>query len=185
MQIMRLLFCIALPVLGTRAALADSGTLYVGAGVTHEHLNNYGAQFNPELPGNLADISATSWKALAGVRPLHWFAVEADYFATAGSVGGCCGNRSEARALGAYAVFLTGDERFQVFGKAGIEGYRLTARYGLGGGSDKATGAGAGLGAGFQWRFGRLGVRMEYEFLPGMGTSNGQVASLGVMFDLL
>ena len=59
--------------LGTTAAQADSGLFYVGAGVTDSSLTWTGF---PEQP---VDLKNNSWKAFAGVRPLKWLAVGADY----------------------------------------------------------------------------------------------------------
>lgn len=182
---MRFLFCLIPLVSGMSIARADPLSFYFGAGVTHNSLSNFGAQFNPELPSSYADISATSWKALAGVRPLPWLAVEGDFFGTAGNTS-ALGERSEAQALAGYAVLLTGQEApLEAFFKAGISTYRMTASHpGLG--TDTAQGVAAAVGLGLQAHYGHVGLRLEFEDLPGVGTSTHglQVVSLSVLLNL-
>ena len=60
--------------LGTTAARADDALFYLGAGVTRSALTNIS---NDNLA--FSDIHTTSWKVLAGFRPISFFAVEADY----------------------------------------------------------------------------------------------------------
>ncbi len=179
---MRFLLCLGLLVLGTGIARADPETLYVGAGVSYDRYIDFGRQVNPDEPGAYSDISAASWKALVGVRPLQWFAVEAEYFATASATNSSAGTRSEARAIAAEGVFLTGKENFDAFFKAGIGHCILSS----GTGGDLASGACPVAGAGMQWHFGRVGVRLEYELLPSTAVSNGlHAVSLGVLLNLL
>src|SRR5690348_10904075 len=52
------------------AAHADNGLLYLGAGISRDSLRNITANH---------DLDSTSWKAMAGFRPISLFAVEADY----------------------------------------------------------------------------------------------------------
>jgi len=73
---MRRLIMLTVLAPGTTAAQADSGLFYLGAGVTDSSLtasnNGYIAYGTPDLKNN-------SWKAFAGVHPLKWLALEADY----------------------------------------------------------------------------------------------------------
>jgi hypothetical protein len=73
---MRRLVLLTILALGTTAVQADSDLFYVGAGATYSSLtasnNGYIAYGEPELKN-------TSWKAFAGVRPLKWLVVEAEY----------------------------------------------------------------------------------------------------------
>jgi hypothetical protein len=179
---MRFLVCLALLILGMGTARAEPMAFYFGAGITHDSLGNFGAQFNPQLPSDSVDVSATSWKALIGLRPLPWLAAEGDFFGTAASTG-ILGERSEVQAFAADAVFLLPSEHFEVFLKGGISTYRMTR---VQAGNDTAQGVAAAVGVGMQVRYGHVGVRLEYEDLPGVGTStNGlQVASLSVLLYL-
>lgn len=181
---MRFLFGLALTALGLGTARADPPSFYFGAGVTHDSLSNVGAQFNPELPSSYADISATSWKALIGVRPLPWLAVEGDFFGSAGNTS-ALGERSETEAFAAYGVFLLPSGPVDLFLKGGISTYRMTAAQpGLG--TDTAQGVAGALGLGLQARYGHVGLRLEFEDLPGVGTGTHglQVVSLSVLVNL-
>ena len=174
---MKLLFCLILAALGLGSARADQPTFYFGAGISYDNVSHFILEANPQNTRTYPDISAASGKALIGFRPLNWFALEADYFGTASTTDNF-GDRSEVQAVAGYAVFLTGAKDFDVFLKAGINGYTLTAAGPLAGG-EKDTGGGFAGGAGMQWRFGLLGMRFEYEWLPSLGKTNGlQAVSL-------
>src|SRR5437588_12252293 len=85
--------------LGAGTAHADNGFIYVGAGVSKDKLSNIAPS------GGLADIDKTSWKVLAGLRPVSGFAVEADYLDLGSqtcAIGGCT-SHSDAEAFAAYA----------------------------------------------------------------------------------
>src|SRR5437588_5385514 len=56
--------------LGAGTAHADNGFIYVGAGVSKDKLSNIAPS------GGLADIDKTSWKVLAGLRPVSTFRSE-------------------------------------------------------------------------------------------------------------
>lgn len=177
-QVVRYLFAFVLIVLGISTALADSEKLYVGAGITHDTLGSVGSELSPESPQDYPDVSTTSWKALVGVRPLDWFAIEADYFGNAASGTTPFGIRSEGKAVTGYAVFLIASEKFDLLFKVGIDQYTL-------GCCNARSGAGFAAGAGWQWHFGRVGMRMEYD-LERMATTTGlRVVSLDVIVDLL
>jgi len=76
-------------------------------------------------------------------------------------------------------------EHLDLYLKAGIERYKLTAvtfEFGEGG---TDTGAGFAGGGGVQWHYGNAGIRAEYEWLPSMGKTNGmRVFSLLAMVNL-
>src|SRR5437763_15308602 len=109
--------------LGAGPAHADNGFIYVGAGVSKDKLSNIAPS------GGLADIDKTSWKVLAGLRPVSVFAVEADYLdlgsQTSAFVGGT--SHSDAKAFAAYAVgFLPIPVRYlYMLGNVGQSGRML------------------------------------------------------------
>src|SRR5262249_61142270 len=70
---MRSLMLFTVLAFATGAAQAENGFYYVGAGVVRNSLSDI-----TDL-GGLPDLSNTSWKAFAGVRPLNWLAGELDY----------------------------------------------------------------------------------------------------------
>lgn len=187
---MRFLAGLVLLTLGLSTARADPVSFYFGAGITHDHLSGFGAEFNPQLADSYADISATSFKVLTGVRPLNWFAVEADYYSSAASTGSL-GERSKAQAFAGYAEFLTGQEApFEVFLKGGLSSYTLTslqsgANCGFCSNDESHSGVGPAAGAGAQMRFGHVAVRLEFEDLFSLGKTSGlQVVSLSVLLTL-
>jgi hypothetical protein len=122
---MRKLMLMAALALGAGVVHADEGFFYLGAGISKNKVSditNNGAPF--------ADLDKTSWKVLAGFRPIRVFAVEADYLdlgsQTNTFVGG--GNsHSDSKAFAGYAVgFLPIPVPFlDVYGKAGLARWRL------------------------------------------------------------
>ena len=73
---MRRLILLMVFALGATVARAEDGLLYLGAGITSNHVNSTGVPgYGDIYPG----ISSTSWKVFAGIRPIRLFAVEVDY----------------------------------------------------------------------------------------------------------
>ena len=170
----------------------DSGLLYVGAGVSKDKvagITHTGVPF--------ADIDKTSWKVLAGFRPIKLFAVEADYLdlgnRTNTFINGAT-TQSDAKAYAGYAVgFLPIPVPFlDVFGKAGVSRWKLN---GSAGGavtlppssffafSDQGTEFAWGAGA--QAHIGNIGGRLEYERFRIPNTDDARVFSLSVVLSLL
>jgi hypothetical protein len=185
---MRFISCLALTALGFGTARAEDAQqvhpeiLYLGAGISHDALGAVGDELNPQSPQDYPDVSTTSWKAFVGVRPIDWFAIEADYFGNAASSTTPFGIRSEGKAVTGYAVFLINSEKFDLLFKVGVDRYTLGSG-GVGNGTESGSGFAAGVG--WQWYFGRVGMRMEYD-LERMGTTTGlRVVSLLVLVNLL
>jgi hypothetical protein len=119
-SIVKLLSCLVLLALISTTAQADDDTetlYYAGAGVTDASVKHFVLNTTPgaqNAAGRVGpDISATSWKVLAGLRPLswRWFGLEADYFGTAARTENpplCnnCSTRSEASAIAGYLLAL-------------------------------------------------------------------------------
>jgi opacity protein-like surface antigen len=180
----------ALLTLGVGVARAESGMVYLGAGVTRDRLSNFILSVNPENTRGYPDISATSWKAVVGLRPLDAFAVEIDYFGQAGNTSyfgpqGVFTARPEAKAFAGYAVgFLPLGLPADLYAKVGLNSWKLTAAGNIAGG-ESDTGTGFAWGIGVQAHSGRVGARVEYEQLK-MGMTNGlQVVSFVVTVNLL
>jgi hypothetical protein len=181
-------------VLGAGAAQADDGLLYLGAGVSKDKVQGITHTGVP-----FADIDKTSWKVLAGFRPIKLFAVEADYLdlgnRTNTFIGGA--THSDAKAFAGYAVgFLPLPVPFlDVFGKAGVSRWKLN-----GSASSGATlpplppssffafsdqGTEFAWGAGAQAHVGNIGGRLEYERFRIPNTDDARVFSLSVILSLL
>ena len=187
---MRKLMLMAALALGVGVVHADEGFFYLGAGISKNkvsEITNSGAAFG--------DLDETSWKVLAGFRPISLFAVEADYLdlgsQTNSFVGG--GNsHSDAKAFAGYAVgFLPIPVPFlDVYGKAGVARWKLdgTASPTVPPGnlfafSNQGTEFAWGLGA--QAHIGNIGGRLEYENFNIPNTGGAKVFSLAVILSLL
>ena len=84
--------------LGCGVCGAHAGNLvYVGAGVVRDKLSN----ITTADGFGLSDIDRTSWKALAGLRPISVLAVEANYI----DLGGQTNNFVDANAHAHYKAF--------------------------------------------------------------------------------
>src|SRR5207253_6861892 len=146
-------------------ALADN-SLYVGAGVTKTNASSACVNLLCFSENN------TSWKAVAGYRPVTWGAVEADYVDLGrGTVRLSHGTPYlDASAAAAYAIgFLPLPlPAVEVFGKAGLARSKVTAHsytFVPAGFPDPVSDNGLRFvwGMGLQLHSGRVGGRIEYE----------------------
>ena len=197
---MRRVILFALLILGATGAQADNGLFYFGAGVTRTSLRTD----NHETFSH--DLDATSWKVMAGFRPISLFAVEADYIDLGSQTTGSFGNTSSDITHLRYTAFAGYAVGFapipvpylDLFGKVGL------ARWELSGGdtlteydpslgtplsrsflslSDKGTEFAWGVGAQVHAR--NIGGRLEYEHFNIRNTTNGaSLASLSVFLIL-
>lgn len=183
---MRITLLATLLVLAASAAHADNGLLYVGAGVSKDKLSNIAPT------GGLADIDSTSWKLAVGVRPVSFFAIEADYLALGSQTSSFVNvtSHSNAKAFAGYAVgFLPLPVPFlDVFGKAGL------ARWSLSGNNSTTAGnlfSFSNHGTEFAWgggvgaHLGNVGGRLEYERFSIPQTNGARVFSLEVTFNVM
>ena len=188
---MKFLLCLVLVGLRFATAQADDDSearYYLGAGIADVSVKNFGLSPGAQSPSGSGgpDISATSWKVLAGLQPIswRWFELEADYFGTASTTENpplCsnCTRKSEASAVAGYLVGMLPMGRFaDAFLKIGPEGYRLTVLSTYGTVTDRGTRVAAG--AGVQVHRGRIGLRLEYERLPAGLTNGMEFISLAV-----
>jgi opacity protein-like surface antigen len=172
--------------LGTVVAQADDGNplqtpglIYFGGGLSKDKVDGIA---NPGVP--FGDLDKTSWKLLAGVRPVRVFAVEADYLDL--------GNRTEtfidgatqhvdAKAFAGYGVgFLPLPVPWlDVFGKAGVARWKLDANETPGTFPPSSFFAISNRGTEFAWGLGaqalfrNIGARLEWERFEIPNTDNG------------
>jgi hypothetical protein len=180
-------------------ARAD-GLLYVGAGITRDSLRTA----NHEIFNH--DFDTTSWKVMAGFRPISLFAVEADYIDLGSQTNNGFFSFStdsthlRYKAFAGYAVgFVPIPVPYlDVFGKVGlarweVSGGDTSTDYDISTGtllsrsflslSDKGTQFAWGVGA--QVHAGNIGGRLEYEHFNISNTVNGaSVVSLSVFLNL-
>ena len=160
---------------GSTAWAADNG-FYVGGSI---------GQAKAELKeGNLNfDADDTGFKAIAGIRPLDWLAVEANYV----NFGEASDDDVEIDADGvsAFAVGFLAAGPVDLFAKAGLVSWDASVSVdGLGTiGRDDGTDLAYGVGA--QLRFLSLGVRAEYEIFDIDGVDDLSMLSIGFTYTFL
>jgi len=188
---MRRILLVTVLALGAGAAEADDGLLYVGAGLSKDKVQGITHTGVP-----FADIDKTSWKVLAGFRPIKLFAVEADYLdlgnRTNTFISGAS-THSDAKAYAGYAVgFLPLPLPFlDVFGKAGVSRWKLNGSASSAGTLPPSSffavsdqGTEFAWGAGAQAHIGNIGGRLEYERFRIPNTDDARVFSLSVFMNL-
>ena len=161
------------------ASAADNG-LYLGAAVTQTRIDALTTSIN---------LNDTSYKFIAGFRPIDSFAVELNY-TDLGSGGAALGPGSASADATAAAAYLVGFFKLpfvDLYGKLGAMRWESKSQL-LGGGTPtslKADGTELAFGAGVQARFGSLAARLEYEKFD-IGNSGGaDLVSLGLTWTLL
>jgi Outer membrane protein beta-barrel domain len=193
---MRRLVLLTVLALGTTAVQADSGLFYLGAGVTDSSLtaNNSGyiAYGRPDLKNN-------SWKAFAGVRPLKWLAVEADYIDLGSGSTTTFSNEytntthADSSAWAAYAIgFLPVPlPVVDFYGKVGVARWKLESsliqvpnfvQTGTIITPRSYSGTDFAWGVGVQAHVKMFGVRLEYEGFD-VDSNTANVASLSVFLN--
>jgi len=169
--------------LGAAVAQADNGLLYVGAGISRDNLK--------DIAATGSSLDSTSWKVLAGFRPISLFAVEADYIDLGSQTSQFLGINThlQYKAFAGYAVGFAPIPvpYLDVFGKVGV------ARWTSSGGSALPTGSFFSLsangtqfawGVGAQLHVGNIGGRLEYENFNIRNTDGANVISLSVFLNL-
>jgi len=181
---MRRLLPVTVLVLAASAAHADTELLYVGAGISRDNLS--------AIAATNSSLNATSWKALAGVRPISVLAVEADYLDLGSQTRSLFDTSThlQYKAFGAYAVGfapIPGARYLDVFGKAGLMRWSLSGSttllpstvFSL---SDNGTEFAWGVGG--QVHVGNIGGRLEYEDFHVRNTSGAGIFSLSVFLKI-
>ena len=166
--------------LGAGTAYADSGSFYLGAGISKDKVSG--------IVNGAADIDTTAWKALAGFRPISVVAVEADYLNLGSQTNTfvTTSSHSDAKAFVGYAVgFLPIPLPFlDVFGKAGLARWRLNGSAASPLTSFSTSGTEFAWGVGTQVHAGNFGARLEYEDFRIPNTNGANVVSLDVYVNI-
>ena len=173
---------------GAAAAHADDAWFYAGAGISRTTLTSI---YDNGLA--YSNIHDTSWKALAGFRPISFVAVEADYLDLGSQSSTFFAGRyahSDAKAFAGYAVgFLPVPMPYlDLFVKAGLSRWKLDGDTSDSSGvplfSFSNRGTSFAWGAGLQVHFGNFGGRLEYEDFSINNTNGAGIVSLSAMLYL-
>lgn len=171
----RLLLGLALALI-TGAAHADDGWFYLGAGISRDNIK--------DIAATASDLNATSWKVMAGFRPISIVSVEADYLDLGSQSSSFFGNDTHIKyhAVAGYGVgYLPLPLPFlDVFAKLGVARWNSSGNSNSSSGffslSDNGTQFAWGLGG--QVHFGHIGARLEYENFNVHNTNGANVVSL-------
>ena len=154
----------ALAVLGTfglmaaapRAQAADNG-FYLGAGLT-------ATKFDANNIDSVK-LDDSSFKVIAGIRPLDWLAAEVNYInlgSDSEDLGGGLISKIDANAVTGSVLLLKEFQIVDLYARAGLAHWKLDGSV-TGAGSDTQTGDEFTYGVGVGVHFGSIGVRAEYE----------------------
>jgi hypothetical protein len=142
---------LSLAAIAPQAAAADNG-FYIGAGITQ-------TEFDIDDVGS-DSLDDSSFKIIAGFRPLNWLAVEANYI-DLGSIDED-GFELDTSAITVSALFLKEFAVIDLFARVGMANWQAdTSIEDLGNFDDDGWEPTFGVGIGAH--FGSLGVRAEYE----------------------
>ena len=134
-----------------RAQAADNG-FYLGAGITQ-------TKFDVDNLGD-GELDDSSFKVIAGIRPLDWLAFEANYLDLGSDSSG--GDSLETRAFTVSALALAEFGIFDIYGRLGVANWKADLNVaGFDDFSDDGWEPTYGVGVGVH--FGSIGVRAEYE----------------------
>lgn len=167
------------------AAAADNG-FYLGAAFTNSQVDNVVEGFEE------FQFDDNSFKLIAGLRPLDWLGVEANY-ADLGSeeLSGLTNVGIDVDAK-AYSIFAVGylqldPAPIDLYAKAGLARWEVdgSVRSILGNFSASDDGTEFAYGAGVQARFGSLALRAEYETFEIESDERFELISVGLTWTFL
>jgi len=166
--------------LSLQAAAADNG-IYFGASLGQANVEVE----NITVGSTIGDFKGddTSWKLIAGIRPLDWFGVEASYvnFGEPEDRIGGQKVKADGDGISAFAVGFLAVGPIDLFAKGGLISWdSKLARSGFDeDGTDFAYGVGA------QFRLLGLSVRAEYEIFDAEDVEDLNMLSIGVTYTFL
>jgi hypothetical protein len=162
-----------------RAQAADNG-IYLGAGVTK-------TKFDSNDFGNVK-LDDSSYKVIAGIRPLDWIAFEVNYVdlgSDSAAISPGVTSKVDANALTGSVLLLKEFQIVDLYARAGLAHWKVNGSA-TGLGSDSESGDEFTYGAGVGVHFGSIGVRAEYErFKINDLDTNVNTYSLGFTYTFL
>lgn len=176
-----------LPVSG--AALAADNGFYIGGGITQTSFDT-SSDFVQDAPDDFSlDDDDNGYKLIAGIRPLDWLAIEANYvdFGSVAAGDDTLGGEFELTGLDAFAVGFISLPFIDLYGKLGAIRWDADARVSIAGAdfSDSESGTDIAYGAGVQARLGSLAGRLEYERFEVDDTDEVAMITLGLTYTFL
>lgn len=148
---------LSLAAVAPQAAAADNG-FYIGAGITQTDFDISIDDFDGE-----ESLDDSSFKIIAGFRPLDWLAIEANYIDLGDAeFDDGSGVTIETRAITASALFIKEWQVIDIFARIGMAKWDADFRVDdVGSVSDDGWEPTYGVGIGAH--FGSVGIRAEYE----------------------
>ncbi|WP_116807818.1 outer membrane beta-barrel protein [Steroidobacter cummioxidans] len=164
----------ALLLASTASMAADNG-IYLGAslGSANVDINQGPLQ---------VDGDDTGFKIIAGIRPLDWFGIEANYVNFGEPKQGRVS--AEANGISGFGVFFLPVGPLDLFAKGGVISYDSNIRL-RDVGSIRDDGTDFAYGVGVQFRLLSLSVRAEYEKFEIDNVRDANMLSLGVTYTFL
>jgi opacity protein-like surface antigen len=162
-----------------RAQAADNG-FYLGAGITK-------TEFDADEFDSVK-LDDSSFKLIAGIRPLDWIAFEVNYVdlgSDSEEIAPNVSSKLDATALTGSVLLLKEFQIVDIYARAGLAHWKLDGSI-TGQPSDSDSGDEFTYGAGVGVHFGSIGVRAEYErFRIGDLDTNVNTYSLGFTYTFL
>jgi OOP family OmpA-OmpF porin len=167
--------CVAGLGFASAAGAADNG-FYLGASL---------GQSNVEVRQGLANIDGddTGYKLIAGIRPLDWLAVEANYIDFGKVEDG--GAVSENDGLSAFVVGFLPVGPVDLFAKGGLVKSNSTVKLSGVGKLFDTDGTDFAYGVGAQFRLLSVSLRAEYEVFDVEHVKDLNMLSVGVTYTFL
>ena len=157
------------------ASAADNG-IYVGASI---------GDASVEIDQGLAQVDSddTGFKLIAGIRPLDWLAVEANYVNFGEAEDGPLA--AETDGISAFAVVFLPLGPVDVFAKGGVVSWDSSVDVDGGGTLFAEDGTDVAYGVGAQFRVWSLSIRAEYEVFDLDDVEDANLLSIGATFTFL
>lgn len=165
----------ALLVASTATMAADNG-IYLGASL---------GDANIDIQQGIAQVDSddTGFKFIAGLRPLDWFAVEANYVNFGEAEQGQLAANTDG--ISAFGVFFLPVGPVDLFVKGGLITFENTVELDGFGDIYREDGTDLAYGVGVQFRLLSLGVRAEYEKFDIDDVEDANMLSIGVTYTFL
>jgi hypothetical protein len=165
----------ALLLASTATPAADNG-IYIGASL---------GDANVDIDQGIVQVdeSDTGFKIIAGIRPLDWFGIEANYVNFGEPEQG--NFSTETDGITGFGVFFLPVGPVDVFAKGGVISYDTDIKRKGVGSFFRDDGTDFAYGVGVQFRLLSLGVRAEYEKFEIDNVKDANMLSLGVTYTFL